>query len=69
MPTDNSAEIAEIDAILQAGASRVSVDGQTVAYDFAELRRRRAELIAADDVTHDSKKRPRSSQINLGGSW
>ena len=36
---DNSAKIAELQAILQAGANNVSVDGTTVSYDLAEVRR------------------------------
>lgn len=46
MPTQTeiAAKIAEIDAILDDGIDSVTIDGNTTHYDFAELRRRRAEL-------------------------
>lgn len=47
MPTQQEIadEIAEIDAILSTGQTQVSIDGVSITHDFAELRRRRAELI------------------------
>lgn len=62
---DNSAKIAELQAILQAGANSVSVDGTTVAYDLAEVRRQLRELMANDRT--QSGRRPVASNINLGG--
>lgn len=60
---DHSARIAEIDAILRAGARSVSIDGHTVTYDFDALRGERARLISADDTARHT--RPRVSRINL----
>lgn len=48
---NNSAAIAAIEAILNGGAKATSVDGMSVSYDFAELRKRLAELKATDDAT------------------
>lgn len=61
---DNSAAIAKIEAILNAGASTVSTDGTTVTYNFAELRRRLKELRQADPAF----KRPRIGQIDLSNT-
>jgi threonine aldolase len=63
---DNSARIAEIRAILQAGARQVTVDGTTVTYDFAALRQELRELMSEDDILRHRK--PRISSINLGNS-
>lgn len=62
---DNSVRIAQIQAILRAGATSVSIDGRTVTYDFAELRRQLRELQAEDDTFRG--RRPAASTINLGG--
>ena len=62
---DNSAKIAELQAILQAGANSVSVDGTTVAFDLAEVRRQLRELMASDRT--NSGRRPVAASINLGG--
>lgn len=56
-------QIAELEAILDAGASEVTVDGQRVRYDLDSVRRRLAELRRQQDAT----KRPRASQIDLSG--
>lgn len=56
-------EIANLEAILNAGASQVSVDGRNVAYDFDAIRRRLAELRRKQDAT----KRPRVAQADLSG--
>jgi len=62
---DNSAKIAELQAILQAGANSVSVDGTTVSYDLAEVRRQLRELMANDRT--QSGRRPVAASINLSG--
>lgn len=62
---DNSAKIAELQAILQAGASSVAVDGTNVAFDLAEVRQQLRELMASDQT--NAGRRPVASSINLGG--
>jgi len=56
-------EIAKLEAILNEGASRVTVDGMTVQYDLDDVRRRLNELKAKQDAT----KRPRAASIDLSG--
>lgn len=63
---DNAAEIAKLEAILNAGASSVTVDGQSVTYDFDEIKARIAKL-KREDTTNGYMARPRSLRINLGG--
>jgi len=65
---DNTTAIAEIDEILQSGAVTVQVDGNLVRRDFSELRRQRDQLVAENTAEGAAApKRPRSSQIRLGG--
>ena len=61
---DNTAAIAQLEAILQAGASSVVVDGQAVTYDLKSIRRRLRELKNTDD---DATKRPPALSIDLSG--
>ena len=61
---DNSAEIAKLEAILNAGATSVSIEGETVNYDFAEIRRQIGDLKRTD--TNEKKKRSTLSRIRLG---
>jgi len=65
MAVDNATKIADIRAILRAGASTVTVDGQSISYDFDALRRELRELMA-DDTT-DAGRRPVATRINLAG--
>jgi len=62
---DNSARIAEIEAILQAGAVSVTIDGVSVTYDFDTLRSELRKLRQADDV--EKSRRPTSTTVRLGG--
>jgi len=62
---DNSARIAEIQEILRAGATSVSVDGVTTTYNFNELRKELRDLQQSDDS--QKRKRPVASNIYLGG--
>ena len=55
-------EIAELEAILNAGASSVGVDGQKVTYDLKAVRRRLRELRRQQDPS----KRPVVTTIHLG---
>lgn len=52
----NAERIAEIDAILQAGTSRVRHGDRDVQYDLDALRRERARLVAKTSAT-DSFRR------------
>jgi hypothetical protein len=61
---DNSAAIAQIEAILNNGATSVTTDGTTINYDFAELRRRLKELRNTDPAY----RRSRIGQIDLSNS-
>ncbi len=65
---DNSAEIGELEEILQAGATRVVVDGQAVTYDFDKIEKRIVQLKATDTATLAAGKvRPRIMRANLTG--
>jgi hypothetical protein len=67
---DNSAAIAQIQTILNNGATRVLIDGQTVEYNFPQLRRRLRELLATDtgpNAATNNGIRPPASTIYLGG--
>jgi len=56
-------EIAELEAILNTGATSVFVGGQKVTYDFGQIRRRLVELRRQKD--HMTK--PRIGTIDLSG--
>lgn len=62
---DHSTRIAEIQTILRAGATSVTVDGVSVQYDFASLRKELRELMADDP--NFASLRPRAASIDLGG--
>lgn len=63
---DYSSEIAQLEAILNAGTSSVSVDGMSARYDLAEVRKRLAELKALDDMQRAmGRARPVASTIRL----
>lgn len=62
---DNTDRINEIEAILRAGAKRVSLDGVTIDYDFAALRAELRQLKATDPSYR--AKRPAAARIHLGG--
>lgn len=64
---DNSKKIADIKAILEAGATTVSAEGVTVTYDFEQLRRQLRQLQLDDDSL--AGRRPKVSTINLNGSF
>lgn len=63
---DHSAEIARIESILRRGVTTVTVDGTTMTYDFAELRRQLDRLRQLDDATRG--KRPFAATIRLDGA-
>lgn len=64
---DHSAEIAEIEAILNAGIKETVNDGERVVLDFDQLRLRLKELKGDDDVAKTKRKRPRTVRFGLGG--
>lgn len=60
-------EIQALEAVLNAGASSVQVDGMATRYDLAEVRKRLAELKALDDAAIDAGRvRPVVARIYLG---
>jgi predicted aspartyl protease len=67
MSTNNAAKIREINEILDAGATSVTLpNGQNVSYDLAALRQRRDELMAADSNARTA--RPVLATVNLSGA-
>lgn len=63
-PAEIRTRIAEIDAIIRAGASSVTLDGLTVSFDFDELRRERKEL--EKELPNSKKRRRIAFRNNLG---
>ena len=59
-----SQEIAEIEAILNSGQTRVTVDGQTVVHDLDALRKRLRVLKQLDDNSV-ARRRPTHMRIDL----
>jgi hypothetical protein len=55
--------IAELEGILDRGASRVTTGSVTVEYDMALVRQQLAELRAKENAS----KRPRAASIDLSG--
>jgi hypothetical protein len=74
MPDDpyaaTKARIAEINAIIGAGASSATVDGVTISWDFENLRKERAELESSlpSDQTK-KRRRPLMYGNDLGGGF
>lgn len=63
---DFSAEIARLEAILNAGTQYVGIDSMQTFYNLPEVRRRIAELKSLDDDTIAAgRTRPRSATIKL----
>lgn len=60
---DNSARIAEIDAILSSGVTQTVTDGITTVIDLAALERERNRLARTDAVKR--KKRPFFRRLRL----
>lgn len=63
MPVDYTAEIAEIEGILNSGITETVEDGQMVRLDLPHLRRRLSELQRLSGL---KKRRPRFGNLNLG---
>lgn len=57
-------QIAALEAILNAGVTSASVDGQTVTYDLAQVRKRLKELTRSNDPS----KNPTVASIDLQSS-
>jgi hypothetical protein len=62
---NNSAQIAQIRAMLATGATQVIVDGQTVTISPPSLRKQLRQLMATDDT--NAGRRPLAATVNLGG--
>lgn len=65
MASNNAARIAEITAIIEAGAKTVVTEGVTVTYDFDSLRAERRRLEREDE--NKRGRRPPAATLNLGG--
>lgn len=63
--TDHSARIAELEAILQEGATTVTVDGTTTVIDLEIVEQQLNQLRRDNTATAD--RRPRLSSIQTGG--
>lgn len=62
---DNSARIAELEALLQSGVTSTSINGTTTTVDLSEIRRQLDILRRTDDTQAGNK--PRMSSIRVGG--
>lgn len=66
---DHSAEIAELESIVNGATQSVSVDGTSTTWSLADARKRLAELRALDnDSIAAGRVRPRVTTLNLGGA-
>ena len=61
---DNTAKIAELRAILEAGATSTTIAGTSVTVDLDQVRKQLSRLMAEDDTQRS--RRPRLSSVNLG---
>jgi hypothetical protein len=61
---DNAEKIADLEAITQGGAKRITTDGVSVEFDPKAARDELRRLRASDDV--QKTRRPVVSSINLG---
>ena len=59
---DNSVVIAELEAILNAGVTGITIDGNRTEWDLGEIRKRLVVLKNEDDT---ATKRPTRLGINL----
>lgn len=57
--------IAQLDAMLDAGVTTFTVDGETQTIDLAQVRKRRDELVAQKAA----QTRPTLVALNLGSAW
>lgn len=63
-PQQITAEIERIDSILSAGTTSASSDGESVSFDFEELRRRRSELQAMQPRQRFRQRRVRTIDLS-----
>lgn len=59
-----AAEIAQLEALLSAGASQVSSDGETVTFDQTAIRNRLAELHSLQSGQRHQLRRVRTLDIS-----
>ena len=63
---DNTAQIAEIDEVLNSGMSKHASDGQVIEFNEAQLRRQRDYLIRTDTSgTYTGQARSKALKVNL----
>lgn len=58
-------KIAELEAVLESGATQISVDGTSTSFDHDSIRKQIQALRSQHSTM--KKRRPRASRINLGG--
>lgn len=66
---NNTAKIAELEAILQAGETSTTIDGTTTTVDLNVIRQQLNELRANDDDEANRLRKPTVATICLGGQW
>lgn len=64
---DNSAQIAELRAILQSGVTTRTINGTTTTVDLNVIRQQLAALMSQDDS--EKSRKPRVATIYLGGQF
>jgi len=64
---DNTAQIAELEELLNLGASSVNTDSMQASLDINAIRKRLRELKASNTAEGASNKRPIASTIDLSG--
>jgi hypothetical protein len=62
---NNTALIAQLEAILQAGVATVTIDGTTTTYDLESVRRQLADLRRTD--TTQNTRKPKCASLNTSG--
>lgn len=67
---NNSAKIAELEALLESGVKRTSTDGTSVELDLGVIREQLKQLKADDDESIAAGKvRPTIAKANLSNAW
>jgi hypothetical protein len=67
MATDYSAEIQQLEQLINSASSSVSTDGLSTSFDLDHAKKRLAELRRLQgDLT---LVRPKVATLNLGGAW
>ena len=62
---DNTAKIAELEAILQSGVTTITIAGTTTQIDLNVIRRQLQDLRATDDT--QAARKPRIATLDVSG--